>query len=212
MKRYFSTCKSSKAEPLVSQVDDISIYPILIRKGQTKVALYGLGSVRDERLNRMFTQKKVKFVRPVSEKSEWFNVFVLHQNRDNRGRGAKNCIHESMIPEFMDFVVWGHEHECEIEAVDSLKGRFHVSQPGSSVATSLVEGESKRKHVGILEIKDDQFRMTSVALKNVRPFVMDDVSLGEVEGLDPDDTHVEQKLKEYLVEKVRANGRLSIWN
>ena len=165
-------------------MDDISIYPILIAKGETKIALYGLGSVRDERLNRMFTQKKVKFVRPVAKKSEWFNVFVLHQNRDNRGRGAKNCIHESMIPEFMDFVVWGHEHECDIEAADSLKGRFHVSQPGSSVATSLVEGEAKRKHVGILEIKGDQFRLVNHMLKKVRPFVMDEVVLSEVEGLD----------------------------
>ena len=63
--------------------------------------MYGLGSIRDERLNRMFTQKKVRFVRPAGEDSEWFNIFVLHQNRDNKGRGAKNCIHETMIPEFM---------------------------------------------------------------------------------------------------------------
>lgn len=30
---------------------------------------------------------------------------------------------------------------------------FHISQPGSSVATSLIEGESKEKHVLLLEIK-----------------------------------------------------------
>lgn len=30
---------------------------------------------------------------------------------------------------------------------------FHISQPGSSVATSLIDGESKPKHVLLLEIK-----------------------------------------------------------
>lgn len=30
---------------------------------------------------------------------------------------------------------------------------FHITQPGSSVATSLIDGESKAKHVLLLEIK-----------------------------------------------------------
>ena len=30
---------------------------------------------------------------------------------------------------------------------------FHISQPGSSVATSLIDGEAKAKHVLLLEIK-----------------------------------------------------------
>lgn len=41
------------------QVDDVEVNPILIQKGLTKLALYGLGSMRDERLNRMWQQKKV---------------------------------------------------------------------------------------------------------------------------------------------------------
>jgi len=48
----------------VAQVDDVEIVPVLIRKGPTLIALYGLGAIRDERLNRMWNQKKVKFVRP----------------------------------------------------------------------------------------------------------------------------------------------------
>ena len=83
---------------------------------ETKVALYGMGAMRDERLNRMWSKKKVTFLRPTSDlESEsgddaksWFNIFSLHQNRD-LGRGSKNCVHESMIPEWMDLVVWGHE-------------------------------------------------------------------------------------------------------
>jgi hypothetical protein len=35
------------------------VNPVILRKGETEVALYGLGNMRDERLNRMWTQKKV---------------------------------------------------------------------------------------------------------------------------------------------------------
>lgn len=37
--------------------------------------------MRDERLNRMWNLKKVKFVRPSEEqgKERFFNIFVLHQ-------------------------------------------------------------------------------------------------------------------------------------
>lgn len=100
-----------------------------------------MGSMRDERLNRMWQGKKVKFLRPDQNQtsndddddegnnygeSNWFNIFTLHQNRD-LGRGSKNCVHESMIPEWMDLVVWGHEHECQITPAESLVGTFRIS-------------------------------------------------------------------------------------
>ncbi len=64
-----------------ANIDDVTIYPVLMKKGETKFALYGLGNIRDERLYRTFQQKKVKLMRPVEARDEWFNVFVLHQNR-----------------------------------------------------------------------------------------------------------------------------------
>ena len=50
------------------EVDKVTVSPILLRKGdETKVALYGMGSMRDERLNRMWSKKKVTFLRPTSD-------------------------------------------------------------------------------------------------------------------------------------------------
>ena len=98
------------------EVDKVEISPVLIKKGETRVAIYGMGSMRDERLNRMWQGKKVRFLEPEIDEDEdegednsdaWFNIFALHQNRD-LGRGSKNCVHESMIPDWMDLVVWGH--------------------------------------------------------------------------------------------------------
>lgn len=63
------------------QVDNIEIAPILLQKGQTKLAIYGLGHVREERLHREFRANQVKMQQPTETPDEWFNIMVLHQNR-----------------------------------------------------------------------------------------------------------------------------------
>ena len=187
------------------EVDKVEVSPILIEKGGpngTKVALYGMGSMRDERLNRMWRGKKVRFLRP--EEGDWFHVFALHQNRD-LGRGVKNCVHESMIPEWMDLVVWGHEHECLIEPAESVVGTFRITQPGSSVATSLTGGEAVRKQVGVLEIKANQFRLKAIPLTQVRSFVMGELSLqDQYKSLDPEDPKIDDKMAKILEDEVRT--------
>jgi len=177
-------------------VDNITIYPILITKGTTKVALYGLGNVRDERLFRTFQQKKVKLMRPVEDRSSWFNVLVLHQNRVAHSR--TNYIHECMLANFLDLVIWGHEHECLITPTPGSVGDYFITQPGSSVATSLSEGESKKKHIGLVEIYQDQFQLKAIELKTVRPFIMEEVVLKD-SGIDPGEA---QLVVEYLAEQV----------
>ena len=56
----------------------------------------------------------------------------------------------------------------EPEASVSGEKKFYVTQPGSSVATSLSEGEAKEKAVGILEIKRKSFKINPVS--TVLPF------------------------------------------
>ena len=103
-------------------VESIKVSPILLQKGSTRLALYGLGSVRDERLHRSFKRGKVLFVRPPTDEGDWFNVLVLHQNRlllsilISRARhGQTNYIPASYLPSFIDLVIWAHEHECRPE-------------------------------------------------------------------------------------------------
>jgi double-strand break repair protein MRE11 len=160
--------------------------------------------MRDERLNRMWQGSNVTFLRPAQDSHnapEFFNLFALHQNRD-KGRGSKNCVHETMIPEWMDLVCWGHEHECCIEPQESVVGTFRITQPGSSVATSLIAGEAVRKQVGLLDIRGQAFRLRPIPLTQVRTFMMGEISLHEHRTLDPDDPKVEQKVKQLLKEEV----------
>jgi double-strand break repair protein MRE11 len=192
------------------QVNQISIEPVLIKKGISHLALYGMGSMRDERLNRMWQSQKVQFARPEVNDNDndeeqpqaWFNLFALHQNRD-LGRGTKNCVHESMIPEWMDLVVWGHEHECCIEPQESVVGTFRITQPGSSVATSLSVGESSIKKIGVLDIRGSHFRLLPIPLTQVRSFVLGEFRLTDQSSLDPEDPKVEPKITSLLEDQVR---------
>jgi double-strand break repair protein MRE11 len=157
--------------------DNIQIKPVLLQKGSTKLALYGMSNVRDERLFRTFRDGNVKFFQPNVHKDEWFNLASVHQN--HHAYTESGYLPESFLPEFLDLIIWGHEHECKIEPETNNERGFKVIQPGSSVATSLCQPETEAKHVTILSITGKEFTHEPIRLKSVRPFVMKEVVLQE---------------------------------
>ncbi|XP_074996250.1 double-strand break repair protein MRE11 isoform X3 [Calonectris borealis] len=184
-----------------NSVEKIDISPILLRKGRTKIALYGLGAIPDERLYRMFVNKQVTMLRPKEDEDSWFNLFVIHQNRSKHG--ATNYIPEQFLDDFIDLVVWGHEHECKIAPFQNERQRFYVSQPGSSVVTSLSPGEAVKKHIGLLHVKGKKMNMQKIALETVRTFHMEDIVLADHPDLfNPDNPRVTQAIQAFCMEKV----------
>lgn len=161
-----------------TDLTQIEIYPLLLRKGLTKLALYGLSHIKDERLSRLFKEKKVTMIRPMNSE-EWFNILVLHQNRA-QNRGIKNYIPETVLPDFLNLVIWGHEHDCRIDPEPTANGAY-ISQPGSSVATSLAQGESLTKYVGLLYVHKNTFKMDKIKLRTVRPFIFKEVHIKKPE-------------------------------
>ncbi|KAG8453018.1 hypothetical protein GDO86_004723 [Hymenochirus boettgeri] len=186
-----------------TSVEKIDISPILLQKGQSKIALYGLGSIPDERLYRMFFGKKVTMLRPREDESSWFNMFVIHQNRSKHG--ATNYIPEQFLDDFLDLVIWGHEHECKIAPARNEQQLFYVCQPGSSVATSLSPGEAEKKHVGLLRIKGKKMNMQKIPLQTVRQFFIEDLVLSDYPDIfNPDNPRVTQDIEIFCIEKVEA--------
>ncbi|KAL2256230.1 hypothetical protein VTK26DRAFT_1965 [Humicola hyalothermophila] len=159
----------------VPEADNIHVKPILLQKGNTKLALYGLSNVRDERMHRTFRDNKVRFYRPSQQKAEFFNLLTLHQN--HYAHTPTSFLSENMLPDFLDLVIWGHEHECLIDPQRNPETGFHVMQPGSSIATSLVPGEAVTKHVAILSITGRTFQVEKIPLRTVRPFVTQEIHL-----------------------------------
>lgn len=183
-------------------IEDVDIHPIIMRKGDSSLALYGLGNIRDERLHRQWRSGHVNFERGSGE--DCFNLFVFHQNRARHG--PTSHIPEEFIDGFIDLVFWGHEHECRI--VPEGFEKFDVTQPGSSVATSLSEGESRPKHVGLLSIKGKDFSLDKIRLKTTRPLQFTTVTLSQVEGLNRSDTKAIQTHLEGIVESLIEKARL----
>lgn len=52
-----------------------------------------------------------------------------------------------MFDDSVDLVVWGHEHDCRIIPEPVAGKNYYITQPGSSVATSLADGEAIEKLV-----------------------------------------------------------------
>ncbi|KAJ1938682.1 meiotic recombination, partial [Linderina macrospora] len=181
-----------------SEVENIRVSPVLLKKGCTQLALFGLGNVRDERLHRTIERKHMTMCRPEEDAEKWFNLMVLHQNRVPHG--PKSHIPEHFLSKFLDLVVWGHEHQCQIDPEFNPQQSFFVSQPGSSVATALSSGEAVDKHVAVLKVNRRNFKIDKIRLKNVRPFIIEDVILSEEPSLSPQSS--EDEIVEFLRDKV----------
>ncbi|SCA48227.1 double-strand break repair protein MRE11, putative [Plasmodium ovale] len=162
-----------------SSIDNIVVKPILLNKNETKISIYAIGWIKDDRLYRSFEKKEVKFILPEDYKGR-INILVLHQNRYMRnsyGNNTKNYIKESFIPDFIDLVIWGHEHFSKPYLEESMFNKFYNLQLGSSVRTSLCTNEYGDKHIGLLEIKNERFRFLKIKLETVRPFELIDIRL-----------------------------------
>lgn len=188
----------------VSNLKEIEVSPLLLTKGRAKLSLYGMSSVKDERLHRLFRENKVKMYRPEEDTEDWFNLLVLHQNRAKRG--PTNFIPEHFIDGFFDLVLWGHEHDCRITPEKVVYGddkTFHITQPGSSVATSLCEAEALQKKVGVLEIAPGRlFKLEEIRLKTVRPMIFRTIWIEDPEhGLQNQFKFADQKKVHAAIEK-----------
>ncbi|SMN22088.1 similar to Saccharomyces cerevisiae YMR224C MRE11 Subunit of a complex with Rad50p and Xrs2p (MRX complex) that functions in repair of DNA double-strand breaks and in telomere stability [Maudiozyma saulgeensis] len=182
----------------VLESDKITISPLLFQKGNTKLALYGLASVRDERLFRTFKEGGVKFEVPTVRESEWFNLMCVHQNHTGHTNTA--FLPEQFLPDFLNMVIWGHEHECIPHLVHNPTKNFDVLQPGSSVATSLCDAEAQPKSVFILEITDGKPpALTRIPLRTIRTFKMKNITLQDVDYLRP---HDKEAISKYLITEV----------
>ncbi|OWZ42545.1 DNA repair protein (mre11) [Cryptococcus neoformans Tu259-1] len=183
----------------------IHIRPVLLRKGTTHVALYGCGNIRDQRMYQELRANKVKMFMPTGgdvPDSEWFNILLVHQNRVRHG--PQNYVPENMFDDSMRLVIWGHEHDCRITPESVADKNYFITQPGSSVATSLAPGEAVPKHVGLLSIQGSQFQLEELPLKTVRPFELDEVVLSYAAEQGAVDLNDRDSITSFLREQVEA--------
>lgn len=175
----------------VNDVEDIELIPILLSQGMRKVAIYGMGHIKDRRVYKTFMKGHVRYVKPEGE--DWISILVVHQNRVFR---PDEYLPEDLIDSFFDIVIYGHEHE----SVKIQHRSFDVIQCGSTVRTSLCEGETGDKYAYIIEIGDQVF-INRIKLETVRPFIMDNLKIA-----DGNPEEKIQKKMEDMLERLREDG------
>lgn len=175
----------------IENVDDMRVDPVLIY-GDRKIAIYAIGHIKDRRIYNAFLSGKVRYSRPVGD--DWVSILVVHQNRVFR---KDEYLPEDLIDPFIDLVIYGHEHE----SLHLQHRNFDVIQCGSSVRTSLCEGEAGDKFAYIVDVTD-KMRINRIKLETVRPFVMDSIKIMEGNA----DLIIRDKMDE-LLEKAKESGR-----
>lgn len=62
--------------------DGMQIKPVLLQKGKTRLAMYGVGNIKDARMHYELRSNRVRMFMPEEdEDSKWFNMLLIHQNR-----------------------------------------------------------------------------------------------------------------------------------
>jgi double-strand break repair protein MRE11 len=83
---YFGKLDLTADEAVADPTDQgIRIKPILLKKGSTSLAMYGVGNVRDARMHYELRSNRVKMFMPEGggevSPEDWFNILLVHQNR-----------------------------------------------------------------------------------------------------------------------------------
>lgn len=170
-----------------SSDNDVSftIEPIVLRKGNIKLALYGIGFVPDQKLKVALENKDIVFAKPPNDT---FNILVVHQNRVPYNKNK--VIPDDIFPKFFHLLVRGHEHDLKSpEKIPDSKVNGMVYQPGSTVATSISSVEIGLKKVGLISVslREENDRSSLYKMKYelidlicCRPMIFKDISQKEI--------------------------------
>lgn len=60
--------------------EGIAVRPVLLQKGTTRLAMYGIGNVKDQRMHFELRSNRVRMYMP-KDRDDWFNILIIHQNR-----------------------------------------------------------------------------------------------------------------------------------
>jgi len=76
---------------------NLKVNPIIFQKGDTTIALYGVGYMKDKYFHKMLEEGNITFVPPADLGYEnAISILVIHQSRYKgvrQGSSYKNCVH-----------------------------------------------------------------------------------------------------------------------
>ena len=127
------------------------------------------------RFRSMVNLGQINFQVP-EDVDDYFNILVVHQNRVPRS-SKTDYYSDTEIPEFIDYVLWGHEHDQKYDWYPGT--RMLIDQPGATVVTSLTNHEINQRRIGMLTIRTGKkrecyWRHDKIPLDTSRIFIFRD--------------------------------------
>ncbi|BFU24285.1 double-strand break repair protein MRE11, putative [Entamoeba histolytica HM-1:IMSS-B] len=168
-----------KAED-ISEIDNktdqtiLHLSPILLQKGTTRIALYGMSYKKNEEMNRLWASSQVQIDEP---DGDVFKILLIHQDRILRN--TLTTFPEELLKDRFNLIVFGHEHCSQVEEGTDVQ----IIQTGSSFPLSICEFEKAEKFIGLAHINGMKINMNKIALRNVREVFYEVVQMSQmIEG------------------------------
>lgn len=149
---------------------------MIITKGETTVALYAIGYMKETWFIDKWNKMKFAFIKEENQE-KYFNILLIHQNNEND-------IISSPETAFFDLVILGSSLFGIPNVNFHEENRWHTYKPGSSIVTTYNQTEIRPKHMGLLNIRRKDFQFEPYFLKETqRELLLKEISAKELKKM-----------------------------
>ena len=149
---------------LAGMLADTSEATTTLKKGDERVAVFGLGGLSDE-----MVKERIIALSPTGVEGA-FNIFMFHQSIYEMLPFSENIMRYSDLPKGFDLYVCGHMHGATEATVHGKE----LLIPGSTVLTQLKGEEQPRKGFILYDTRERSHKFIEI---NSRPFVLRNLSV-----------------------------------
>ncbi|MCL5413495.1 MAG: hypothetical protein M1569_03790 [Candidatus Marsarchaeota archaeon] len=154
---------------LAGLVVDVSNATAVLRKGDEKVAVRGIGGIADDRFREVVSKEN-----PVPVNGA-FNIFMFHESLYELLPFNQEFMHIAELPSGFDLYVNGHIHNKVEMKVHGKK----LLIPGSTVLTQLKEGEQEPKGFYIFDTITGRHEFVGI---RSRRFVLSKIGISQLDN------------------------------
>ena len=131
---------------------DSFVHPIVFTTGNVLTTFYGVNYTDEKDLNSRLQNKEIQFKLSPGMERSWFKILVLY--RQLRKKGKENvAIDESLLPSWMDLVIFGGNKPSCYQRKYSFAGDFEFVESGHCVVTDYNDTQERgAKAAGLLKI------------------------------------------------------------
>ena len=131
---------------------DSFVHPIVFTTGNVLTAFYGVNYTDEKDLTSRLRNKEIQFKLSPGMERNCFKILVLY--RQLRKKEKENvAFDESLLPSWMDLVIFGGNNPCSYQRKYSFAGDFEFVESGHCVVTDYTDTQERgAKAVGLLKI------------------------------------------------------------